>query len=46
MRTHPVGDLLRTRESGFHRHLLVEQYTYEKNERILVQKGISCGITG
>jgi len=43
---HPVGDLLRSRESGFHRYLLVEQYTYEKGERILIQQRISCRITG
>jgi hypothetical protein len=29
-----------------HRLLLVEQYTYEKSERILVQQGIRCRITG
>ena len=29
-----------------HRLLLVEQCTYEKSERILVQQGISCRITG
>jgi hypothetical protein len=29
-----------------HRHLLVEQCSYEKSERILVQQGISCRITG
>ena len=43
---HPVGDLLRTGEGGFHRHLLVEQRTYENSERILVLQGFSCRMTG
>jgi hypothetical protein len=35
-----------TTAPGIHPHLLIEQYTYEKRERILVQQGIGRRVAG
>jgi hypothetical protein len=43
---HKVGNSIFQTHAWIHRLPLVEQCTYENSERILVQQGISCRITG